>query len=107
MAIVKLAARSKGNRRRLVCARCNRSESNESTSLTNKALMKSINMCLNALRRTQLDFLLLAFLALGSLSASGSPPPSGVAPINLPAGGFHIDGNLLPNAPAAGVGDWL
>lgn len=69
--------------------------------------MTPINIWLSALRRRQFDFLLLVFLALCSLSADASPPPSGVAPVNLPAGGFGIDGNLIPNTPAADVGDWL
>ncbi len=34
-------------------------------------------------------------------------PPNGVVPILVPAGGFAIDGNLLANNPANGVGDWI
>lgn len=44
-------------------------------------------------------------LQAGSLQAV--PPPAGVAPVNNPMGGFGIDGNLIANQPASGVGDWL
>jgi hypothetical protein len=36
-----------------------------------------------------------------------APPPSGVAPLIVPAGGFGIDGDLMANTPTANVGDWL
>src|SRR6185503_827430 len=77
----------------------------DSAAFPDKASMNR-KTCVNALRGN-LTFLLLAFLALCSLPANAAPPPSGVAPVNLPAGGFGIDGNLLPNTPAANVGDWL
>jgi len=35
------------------------------------------------------------------------PPPSGIAPIAPPAGGFSIDGDLFANTPVTGVSDWL
>ena len=35
------------------------------------------------------------------------PPPSGVAPVLVPAGGFGIDGDLFANTPGSGSGDWL
>ncbi|MES2466672.1 MAG: hypothetical protein V4675_05175 [Verrucomicrobiota bacterium] len=34
-------------------------------------------------------------------------PPSGTAPVNPPAGGLGIDGNLLANNPTTGIGDWV
>ena len=35
-------------------------------------------------------------------------PPAGTAPVNPPAGGFGIDGNLLANVPTpVGIGDWV
>src|SRR5512137_2284511 len=51
-----------------------------------------------------LSFLVLAFWGL---AAQAVPPPSGVAPVISPAGGFAIDGDLLANTPGAGAGDWL
>lgn len=30
-----------------------------------------------------------------------------IAPVNAPAGGFHIDSDLRANTPTAGVGDWV
>src|SRR5947207_2877479 len=51
--------------------------------------------------------ILVAFLLLGCLTGSATPPPAGVAPVMVPAGGFAIDGDLIANAPAANVGDWL
>src|SRR5690349_8017718 len=35
------------------------------------------------------------------------PPPTGVAPVLIPAGGFSIEGDLTANSPSAGAGDWL
>jgi len=37
----------------------------------------------------------------------GASPPTGTAPVNPPAGGFAIDGNLLANTPTNGIGDWV
>src|SRR5262245_6713000 len=51
--------------------------------------------------------LLRAGLLFWSLSAFATPPPSGVAPVIAPAGGFAIDGDLVANTPAANIGDWL
>src|SRR5262245_54394882 len=42
-----------------------------------------------------------------ALAAVAVPPPTGVAPVNVPTGGFAIDGDLLANTSVAGVGDWL
>src|SRR5262245_34517672 len=53
---------------------------------------------------------LLAACAALQLSAAviqAAVPPAGVAPVDSPAGGFAIDGNLIANQPASGVGDWL
>src|SRR6266478_7579457 len=51
--------------------------------------------------------LLRVLLLLWSIAAHGTPPPPGVAPITVPAGGFAIDGDLLANTPGANVGDWI
>jgi len=40
-------------------------------------------------------------------TAGAVPPPTGVAPVEPPAGGFAVDGNLLANMPTANLGDWL
>ena len=50
----------------------------------------------------------LPVLVLGVLAASpaGAVAP-GTAPVDPPAGGFAIDGNLQANVPVAGIGDWL
>src|SRR5437667_12262632 len=50
--------------------------------------------------------LLLCFL-IWAMVGRASPPPSGVAPVLQPAGGLRIDGDLVANTPAAGVGDWM
>jgi len=34
-------------------------------------------------------------------------PPSGTAPMQLPAGGFGIDGDAQANTPGIGIGDWV
>ena len=46
-------------------------------------------------------------VSLGGPSAHAVPPPTGVAPVTVPAGGFGIDGDLQANTPTAGVGDWV
>jgi len=46
-----------------------------------------------------------AFLVLPS--ALAVPPPTGVAPVLIPAGGFSIEGDLLANTPVSGAGDWM
>src|SRR5262245_51242051 len=56
---------------------------------------------------TRTTVLLHASLLLWSFSALATPPPNGTAPLNTPAGGFAIDGDLFANAPGAGLGDWL
>jgi len=43
---------------------------------------------------------------LTGIWANATPPPSGVAPVTSPAGGFSIDGNLVANLPG-NTGDWL
>src|SRR5215468_11700885 len=47
--------------------------------------------------------LTIGLLACG-LAAHAIPPPTGVAQVSVPAGGFAIDGNLVANGPS---GDWL
>jgi hypothetical protein len=44
--------------------------------------------------------------ALAPSSACAGPTP-GTAPVNPPAGGFGIDGDLQANYPTADIGDWL
>ena len=48
--------------------------------------------------------LLRASLLLWSLCALAVPPPRGVAPLIVPAGGFAIDGDVLANTPGANTG---
>ena len=50
---------------------------------------------------------LFALFLMGGLVAWASPPPAGVAPVVVPAGGFAIDGDLVANTPTANAGDWL
>jgi hypothetical protein len=53
-------------------------------------------------------FWIVALMQGGLITAqAGTPPPAGIAPVNPPAGGFGIDGDLLANTPTPGVGDWL
>src|SRR5437867_12046960 len=40
-------------------------------------------------------------------SLQAASPPTGTAPVLVPAGGFAIDGNLLANTRTNGVGDWV
>src|SRR5881628_40584 len=56
---------------------------------------------------TLVSFALLSFLLFGSQTALAVPPPAGVAPVTVPAGGFGIDGDLFANMPGADVGDWV
>jgi len=53
------------------------------------------------------NFLFLVLMALWGLTVQAVPPPSGVAPVVSPAGGFAIEGDLLANTPSTGAGDWL
>src|SRR5258707_60962 len=48
-----------------------------------------------------------ALMLLWSVSSPASPPPPGIAPVLVPAGGISIDGEALANTPAPGVGDWM
>jgi hypothetical protein len=41
------------------------------------------------------------------LTLQAVPPPTGVAPVLVPSGGFAIDGDLQANTPAVGAGDWI
>src|SRR5215470_10146512 len=47
---------------------------------------------------------LIAIGIISGLSALAVPPPKGVAPVLVPAGGFKIDGGLMADATA---GDWV
>ena len=53
------------------------------------------------------NFFVYVLLAFWGLAAQAVPPPTGVAPVLVPVGGFAIDGDLLANTPTLGVGDWL
>src|SRR5512140_2649871 len=52
-------------------------------------------------------FAALAAACLCLAVAQAEPPPSGVAPVLVPAGGFAIEGDLIAGAAVTGVGDWL
>src|SRR6266705_3818566 len=56
---------------------------------------------------TLVSLALLSFLLFGSQPALAVPPPAGVAPVTVPAGGFGIEGDLFANMPDANVGDWI
>ena len=55
--------------------------------------------CSLSIRRT----LAVALLACG-MAAHATPPPTGIAPVTVPAGGFGIDGKLVADGLS---GDWL
>src|SRR5437867_2982196 len=65
--------------------------------------MKTITVCRSARRNALLG---LALMLLWS-SGSATPPPPGIAPVLVPAGGFSIDGEVLANTPASNIGDWM
>src|SRR5438552_12234245 len=71
----------------------------------NPSDMKATNE--SAPLRTLSSFALLVGLVLWSPMGLASPPPAGVAPVLQPTGGFSIDGDLIANTPAGGVGDWM
>src|SRR6516162_5796057 len=48
-----------------------------------------------------------ALVILCPWASHAVPPPTGVAPVLYPAGGFGIDGDLLANTPGGNTGDWL
>src|SRR5262245_61503452 len=50
---------------------------------------------------------LVGGMLLWGLTAQAVPPPTGVAPVVVPSGGFAIDGDLQANTPVTGAGDWL
>src|SRR5204863_799522 len=50
---------------------------------------------------------LVGAMLVGEFALQAVPPPTGVAPILVPSGGFGIDGDLQANTPTAGAGDWL
>src|SRR6185369_14119937 len=75
-----------------------------------KRITRSCGVRKNTLRTFTLPLRTLAFIALAviaQLSVFAVPPPSGVAPLSVPSGGFAIDGDLLANTPTANVGDWV
>src|SRR5262245_59207939 len=47
---------------------------------------------------------LIAIGMISGLSALAVPPPTGIAPVLIPAGGFRIDGGLMAGASG---GDWV
>ena len=52
------------------------------------------------------SFFTLLLLVFGFLETTAQVT-AGTAPVNPPAGGFHIEGNLGSNTPTVGVGDWV
>jgi len=46
-------------------------------------------------------------LTVSIQTATAVPPPTGIAPVGPPPGGFSIDGDLLANTPVIHVGDWI
>src|SRR6516164_2343671 len=50
---------------------------------------------------------LVGGVLLWGLTGQAVPPPTGVAPVLVPSGGFAIDGDLQANTPNEGAGDWL
>ena len=72
--------------------------------------MKEKDSCLIKLGLFNNIFALGMGLAMGlfaGVTAYCAPPPTGVAPITVPAGGFSIEGDLQANTPNLNVGDWL
>ncbi|MCI0743799.1 MAG: HYR domain-containing protein, partial [Verrucomicrobia subdivision 3 bacterium] len=65
--------------------------------------------CINILRhgRFRLSAILAALFVTLAHGAFAAAPPAGTALVNPPAGGFAIEGDLLANTPAAGIGDWV
>jgi hypothetical protein len=55
---------------------------------------------------TRLACITLCLIATLQLAVAATPP-TGVAPVAPPAGGFGIDGDLIANTPFANVGDWI
>ena len=56
------------------------------------------------------NYLILSVLSVILLFFSAktfAQPGAGIAAVNPPSGGFHIDGNLQANTPTSGIGDWL
>ncbi|HTL56131.1 MAG TPA: hypothetical protein VL361_10660, partial [Candidatus Limnocylindrales bacterium] len=50
---------------------------------------------------------LLSALLSSEVKVQAVPPPTGVAPVSVPSGGFAIEGDLQANTPSSGAGDWL
>jgi hypothetical protein len=65
----------------------------------------------NRIRRATCCHLVPIWLLLGLFLCNTSVITAqvipGTAPVNIPAGGFHIEGNLQANTPTGGIGDWL
>src|SRR5215831_19444726 len=53
-----------------------------------------------------LKLVIAGVLTITASTAFGQPG-SGTVPVNPPAGGFGIDGDLGANTPTAGIGDWV
>ena len=71
---------------------------------TEKAKMNNSN--LKSCRTRPLQWFVLGLLAMAQIVLA-VPPPTGIAPVSPPPGGFGIDGELFANTPAANVGDWV
>ena len=69
--------------------------------------MKSDEHSKGKITATWVGVLAASIVLLGATRTPAVPPPTGVAPVVVPAGGFDIDGDLLANAPVSGIGDWL
>jgi hypothetical protein len=48
-----------------------------------------------------------AAVLIWSCTALAINPPNGIAPVQVPSGGFGIDGDLIANTPIRNVGDWM
>src|SRR5262245_20598593 len=79
-----------------------------SVRISMKAVFAKANSTLR--RRCVMSFVPMALgcaLWAWVQAAHADTPPTGTAPVNPPAGGFGIEGNLLANNPTNGVGDWV
>src|SRR5260370_36172963 len=48
-----------------------------------------------------------AAAAAFTLSTQAEPPPMGIAPVTVPAGGFSIDGEVVAGSAGVSAGDWM
>jgi len=57
--------------------------------------------------RPRLAYCVLTATLLWGLRSGAIPPPSGVAPVLVPAGGFGIDGEVVAGSAGVTAGDWI